>query len=93
MSAKSSALKVAASKARVLVCVWCSLRTKASNSWLWLLGISIEIDNTAIVTQPGQDYLNVVDVPHCFSDTCGPGGVGDECPSLELGKDGGQRVK
>ena len=51
------------------------------------LRIFFKIDKTAIITQPGQNYLNIFDVPHCFSDTCGTGGVGDECPSLELGED------
>lgn len=54
---------------------------------LGLLQISLEIDKTSIVDQPGQDYLNIVDVPHCFSLTCETGGVGDKCPSLELGED------
>ena len=54
---------------------------------LGLFRISLKVDNAAIITQPGQNYLNIVDVPHCFSETCWTGGVGDECPSLGLGKD------
>ena len=61
---------------------------------LGLFRISLEIDNTATVTQPGQDYLNIVDVILCFFDTCArAGGVGDEWPSLELGKEENWRVQ